>query len=274
MKTREWFYIIFIVILIQFIVQAAAWLYSGNNGALAYISFAGTVVSIILAVLAIMYSFVQSSSQQQSSSTISNQVEKLIDVVDRIDVGKQSLSDTLVHLNSVSEKIDHTIKQHDEVKKEVKSLSGWFRRFVDSSTSYHTDNEQERNEPSLHIRPFEAGYNGILTMSIFMYFIEHNNLTINNAISGFIEPVMKKLVDNDDEYEKLLAYQEGSFTIMYQMLSAYDCLKISQTTGHFKLTDDFRAECKGFIEFVVEQEDDDLINAVIKECELQSRHIS
>lgn len=117
MKTREWFYIIFIVILIQFIVQAAAWLYSGNNGALAYISFAGTVVSIILAVLAIMYSFVQSSSQQQSSSTISSQVDKLMDVVDKIDLSKQSLSDTLSHLNSVSRKLTTPLNNMTKLRK-------------------------------------------------------------------------------------------------------------------------------------------------------------
>ncbi|MEZ8154581.1 hypothetical protein ACED23_26400 [Vibrio splendidus] len=62
-KPREWLYIIFIIILLQFIVQAAAWLYGGNDGALGYISFAGTVVSIILAVLAIVYSYIQSLSQ-------------------------------------------------------------------------------------------------------------------------------------------------------------------------------------------------------------------
>ncbi len=57
LETREWVFIMLIVVLIQFIIQASAWLYGGNSGALGYLSFAGTAVSIILAVLAIIYSF-------------------------------------------------------------------------------------------------------------------------------------------------------------------------------------------------------------------------
>ncbi|WP_425543427.1 hypothetical protein, partial [Aeromonas salmonicida] len=68
LETREWIFVILITVLIQFIIQASAWLYGGNSGALGYLSFAGTAVSIILAVLAIIYSFLQSSAQEQGES--------------------------------------------------------------------------------------------------------------------------------------------------------------------------------------------------------------
>ncbi|WP_376882698.1 hypothetical protein [Aeromonas salmonicida] len=77
LETREWIFVILITVLIQFIIQASAWLYGGNSGALGYLSFAGTAVSIILAVLAIIYSFLQSSAQEKSSLNISTQVANL-----------------------------------------------------------------------------------------------------------------------------------------------------------------------------------------------------
>lgn len=267
MKTREWFYIIFIVILIQFIVQAAAWLYSGNSGALGYISFAGTVVSIILAVLAIMYSFVQSSSQQQSSSTISSQVDKLMDVVDKIDLSKQSLTDTLSHLNSVSEKIDHTIEQHDEVKKEVVVLSGRFKHFVESSSKYVQGADGENgNDESLYGKPFNSGYNGIASMCIFLYFIEKHDFTIDNGVDDFILPVFRQLKNGAGESDKFKDYQDGALMVAYQMLYSFGCLKVSVKSGHIELASEFRQECEDFIEYIDELEEDDYLSSIIKAC--------
>ncbi|NUE48125.1 hypothetical protein HUC45_24465, partial [Escherichia coli] len=77
-----------ITVLLKHIIQASAWLYGGNSGALGYLSFAGTAVSIILAVLAIIYSFLQSSAQEKSSLNISTQVAKLVDVVQNIEISK------------------------------------------------------------------------------------------------------------------------------------------------------------------------------------------
>ncbi|HGY5264072.1 TPA: hypothetical protein ACNU2R_003483, partial [Aeromonas salmonicida subsp. salmonicida] len=98
LETREWIFVILITVLIQFIIQASAWLYGENSGALGYLSFAGTAVSIILAVLAIIYSFLQSSAQEKSSLNISTQVAKLVDVVQNIEISKGTLQLTLEHL--------------------------------------------------------------------------------------------------------------------------------------------------------------------------------
>ncbi|WCH32275.1 hypothetical protein ONZ60_03945 [Aeromonas salmonicida] len=52
LETREWIFVILITVLIQFIIQASAWLYGGNSGALGYLSFAGTAgIQIISATL-------------------------------------------------------------------------------------------------------------------------------------------------------------------------------------------------------------------------------
>ena len=62
---REWILILILVVVIQFIVQVATWLYSERGSALSYLSFAGTLVSIILALLAIIYSYFSNSTLQQ-----------------------------------------------------------------------------------------------------------------------------------------------------------------------------------------------------------------
>ncbi|UPR26985.1 hypothetical protein ITG08_20465 [Vibrio cyclitrophicus] len=212
-----------------------------------------------------MYSFVQSSSQQQSSSTISSQVDKLMDVVDKIDLSKQSLSDTLSHLNSVSEKIDHTIEQHDEVKKEVKVLSGRFKHFVESSSKYVHEANDNSDEP-LHARPLSSGYNGIASMCIFLYFIEKHNFTIDNGVDEFILPVFRQLSDDAGDDEKFKDYQDGALMVAYQMLYSFGCLKVSAKSGHIELSGEFRSECEDFIEYSEEHKEDDYLSSIIKGC--------
>lgn len=63
---REWVFSIVIVSLVQAFVWYSAFVNAGSGSALNFISFAGTLVSIILAVLAIGYTYGESISQKKS----------------------------------------------------------------------------------------------------------------------------------------------------------------------------------------------------------------
>lgn len=92
-STRDWIFISIIV----FMVQAAVWFLSyhfgTNDSALSYVSFAGTLVSIILAVLAIGYTYVESQQQKNSSSTLTNQIASLDNIRDKLAIQADALED-------------------------------------------------------------------------------------------------------------------------------------------------------------------------------------
>ncbi len=78
---------------------------SMNSGeVLAYVSFAGTIVSIILAVLAIIYSFVQAQSQQVASESISREIFRLTDITTQIDTTSKDVTHVVTQLPVVLEK--------------------------------------------------------------------------------------------------------------------------------------------------------------------------
>ncbi|HAS6172320.1 TPA: hypothetical protein I7149_20120 [Vibrio vulnificus] len=260
LKTREWLFVLVIIILIQFIIQASAWLYGGNSGALGYLSFAGTAVSIILAILAIMYSFLQSSSQEQSASNISNQVMKLVDVVDNIDMSKSELSETLSHLKSVSQKIDLSIEHQAALKKDVGNLKAAFSKFASSGSRTKAPHTSD----SIHAAPFESGFNGVLMHIVFLYFGEKLDLNASETIEQLVSPILHKVsgLEGDDFY----AYNEGAFNSVFQLLISNGSVSAVDFSTPFELHEEFEEICSNFIEFVKEGSPD-LLKDIIELCE-------
>ncbi|MEI4549603.1 hypothetical protein [Pseudoalteromonas spongiae] len=282
MKPREWLYIIFIVILLQFIVQAAAWLYGGNSGALGYISFAGTVVSIILAVLAIVYSYIQSLSQQNSATQISSQVDKLMSVTERMDLSKNDLSLTLDHLKKVSEKIDITIDHQHQIKEQVESLTSEFSE-IDFESLLGSDRmvrkyaATQKNSDDYYDKPFSGGYVGLSYTCIFLYYAEKHNFEIGNVVNDFVMQVFSEFIDfeADSDRKSFFEFQEGNFVATYQLLASMDFMYLlgSGDDALFALNDKFKSACEEFIEFALSEDDEDdedstqLLKRIIECCQ-------
>jgi len=176
LKSREWIYIIVIVVLVQFFVQVSAWLYSGNSGALNYISFAGTLISIILAVLAIIYSYVQSVSQTNTSLNITKQVDSLILATKNIDLSKSQLLNTLDQLNGISEKIDRSIGHQERIDGKVDEI---FSRVNSSFVAVEqiqggANGEPQKNDLFSKLKVFEsfldASNVGVTAVLIYLYY--------------------------------------------------------------------------------------------------------
>lgn len=117
MKTREWILLILLLSVVQAFIWFLSHTYSGSNNALGYVSFAGTIISIILAVVAIIYNFTESVGQKNKSDLISIQIEKLRDVVANIDIKSDSLnviSEISQELSTFKESFDKRICETNE----------------------------------------------------------------------------------------------------------------------------------------------------------------
>ncbi len=102
----SWGLVTFILMLIEYIVFNWTYEYGSDSNLINQISFAGTIVSIILAVLAIIYSFVQSEGQKNDSNRIATQISSLETVVKEIDMSKVKFVSELERLEHISKKID------------------------------------------------------------------------------------------------------------------------------------------------------------------------
>ncbi len=269
MKTREWLFTIAIIILIQFIVQVGALIYSSDNNVLNYISFAGTIISIILATIAIVYSFVQTISQQSASSNISNQVDKLMSIVGQIDSSKKILVDSLEHLNNVSQKLDTSIEHQSKISSQVENLSKNITSpdYEKLSTLFNSElmqklnTEKPENTNEIHEKILTNGYNGTQFMSLSLYYGEKNKLTLNETFEKITTAVIHNHVEASDTTELLIQNQAGMFLGVWQILAALDLVRITdRKKGTFTLSQNFANEIDTFIEFISSDtsEDEDL----------------
>lgn len=84
----------------QWTVRAA-----GNRDVIDYISFAGTVVGMILAVLAIVYSYLANASQKNDADSIRSQVTSLNDAIARADISGNRFSDEVQRLQEIRDSL-------------------------------------------------------------------------------------------------------------------------------------------------------------------------
>lgn len=114
---REWILAIIILLIIEGFIFWISFQFSGNSSALGYVSFAGTLISIILAILAIGYTYGESQQQKNSSSTLANQLESLVNIKDKLEVHAHALED-IKHVKdsmlNFSNQIDSHFKENQQ----------------------------------------------------------------------------------------------------------------------------------------------------------------
>lgn len=84
------------LLITQWTVRAA-----GNRDVLDYISFAGTVVSMLLAVLAIVYSFFATASQRGDAEAMRTQLDSLNQTVSRADLSGKAFEREVENLSAI-----------------------------------------------------------------------------------------------------------------------------------------------------------------------------
>ena len=223
-STREWWLLIFILILIQFVVQWFSYQYSGSSNALGYISFAGTLVSIILGLVAIIYSFVQSISHTSTVAEIKDQVERLILAGVDITKSKDDLHASAFELSKIADDLASKVTENTSATKEivgsVSKLSDAFVSGLSSSTTQEkVDNLKDDGEPIGTI--IES--NRVLV--VFMVVAIYEGCKRGFSISDITNKVLKPLSEKNIEHFKHL---EGALSGVAFSLEAEGFLELSQ----------------------------------------------
>jgi len=83
-QQRDWVYILILSMVGQFIIYFLAFVYNSSTNALGYVSFAGTMVSIILAVIAIGYTYGESIRQKHNEDELIIQIRGLSEIKEKL----------------------------------------------------------------------------------------------------------------------------------------------------------------------------------------------
>ncbi|MGL6525025.1 hypothetical protein ACSZNV_08355 [Aeromonas hydrophila] len=157
-KTREWWMLIVLIIVIQWMVHFWSTKAMSSNEMVSYVSFAGTLVSTILAVLAIIYSFIQSASQQTSSEIISREVHKLHEIVkevnlstERVNVSLGKIPNLIVQVEKLPAIIERSIVTGvDPIKEQNVTLLDMFKELTVSqgkNTNAELESDIQEDDP-------------------------------------------------------------------------------------------------------------------------------
>ncbi len=120
---REWVFSIIIISLVQAFVWYAAFVNAGNGSALNFISFAGTLVSIILAVLAIGYTYGESLAQKNHSDTVVNQITSLNKAIGNVEAQTENLSQIKDISDNLSKFSIQMERKFEATHQQVESIS-------------------------------------------------------------------------------------------------------------------------------------------------------
>lgn len=123
---KDWIYIFIISLFLQFIIYYFSFIYGGSVKALGYISFAGTIISIILAVIAIGYTYGESIRQKTSSDQLLVEISGLRDIKDKL-AGQVDLLENIAAIKSAVEQTETAVKGIDFEKQFSKLLKTEFK---------------------------------------------------------------------------------------------------------------------------------------------------
>lgn len=250
---REWFFVIFIIMLTQFLVQFIAFIYAGSSSALGYISISGTIVSIILALLAIIYSYYQSTSQANSSSSLNSQIDKLIGIVDKIKTDKSDFGHELEQLSDIREKIDSTFSlqkaSHAQVRELTDSIGDLSNNRLSDSYQNDTGNDQFG-------KLVVEGDNLIHLTLIIIHYASTVGVELKNIWTELSQPTVQALHKGKASPE-LLEFYKGSISSVITVLKALDFIEVTGDDFPIVTDDEFEARLSSFRDFIASRDDED-----------------
>ncbi|MEX2411337.1 MAG: hypothetical protein WD607_08215 [Candidatus Paceibacterota bacterium] len=232
---REWVFMIVIIITIQFLIQFTAWIYSEDGSIISYISFTGTIVSIILALLAIIYAFVQTLTQQNSSQKLNSQIDQLVGVVKNIESSESGLNDLLDHTLNISRKVDESIAKQELIESEIGNVKDKLEFFekpeyvngLSEPAEGLTDNVKE-----LLSKKIMTSSVGVVSNILIIYYGFIKELTVRNAVNE----LSKKYVE-EQESKKVYAkgHANGSMIALASLLNSIDLLSYNDIDEKYKI---------------------------------------
>lgn len=201
--------VVLIVVETQYIINGWVSNYGGNKQIVDYVSFAGTIVSIILAVLAIVYSYYQNFSQQRDSHNLSRQIDNLKIAVSDAESTSRHFSAATDRLEEIGKKLDQTISLGESSRDQISEL----RRSMEEKAGASAPASEVESTTSKALEKLAAVLQSAATVGqLAIYYI-----LVKSAERGLDTSEIKKrfgdvLLNSDPLYDRSFFYG-AAFTL-------------------------------------------------------------
>ena len=211
-KSEFWLLFLFIVTLIG-AISYIAHDQAGNGSALNYVSFTSTIVSIILALIAIGYTYGESIKERQSSESLANQISILSTLSGRL----QEHSEGLASIKEIDKKVTHI---RDNIN----------HKDLDISTSFNNDIPLENKYSSLDtitdilIEKADQGYHISLTAFFLLEYVSLNGMTNKSTL---LSDLRDRLLEESDTLSEVDSYFIiGAFSQLFDVFSKLGLIRV------------------------------------------------
>lgn len=223
---REWIHLIITLSIIQAFIWWVSFQFSNSSNALGYVSFAGTLISIILAVLAIGYTYGESQQQKNSSNTLSTQIDSLIKIKEKLEIQADALigiKELHNFLGSFDQKIDGHFK---ETKTKIDTFANSFQSFDGKKMDIAVSEIIDSKEILSGI--FNSKTSHFLKLCLIISILYCENRNINDSF-GKIKNYITKL--------DIEEFREGEFELIFfggcvSLLSVLNGIGVIKSKGN------------------------------------------
>lgn len=251
-------WIVALIIILTSLVQAFIWYVSfinaGNGSALNFVSFAGTLISIILAVLAIGYTYGESINQKGKSDSLSVQISALTEVTSNIKTQADAISEVSnikTELESVAQRIEsgflETKKNVSDVSTAIDTVNRRFDEINLTRRAPFTASGLDKAEVSSSLL---AARTPIMEISILIiaYFADVKKIQMNSEqCNRELKKIFEKLIHDGHE-----VFETEVTTLKLFTGSVVSCISVLEGFGLL-----FRSHGNDMTHIVYDEEDED-----------------
>lgn len=140
---KEWILLIFIVVLLEFIFLDFVFSASANKELVNLFSFGSTLISIVLALIAIFYSFLQTESQKEDGRFLAKQIQSLTDVSNTLKDSGVKVDSSVSYMQSFVDSLGNISGEVSQSRQAIESVE---KKLGELSTSQKISSQAENQE--------------------------------------------------------------------------------------------------------------------------------
>ncbi|WP_153011088.1 hypothetical protein [Pseudomonas oryzihabitans] len=236
LNTREWIFLTIIIAMIQFIIHWLSMSYAGSTKALGYTSFAGTIISIILAVLAIIYSFLQNSSQNNLSQTLQKHAETISGLTEKLEISEAQITSSLSQLKHASERIEKSIEIQTDTNFKIAEIATKSAEKSEEKQEKRDVRTESPRQPKEENNIYESRFMDPTINGLLIHLTCKHKISTSEALSKIIRPWIEKTIEKDEDFPKEFRARCTRYSATWMLLSSLGIVNHTRKNGKTYLT--------------------------------------
>lgn len=259
---REWILIIALLMLIEYLISSNSYTFRDDQTLLNYISFSSTIASILLAVIAIIYGFLQSDSNSKANNKLLDSLDEFKKVHNKILKNSEKSEKQLDRLSSITNILESLNNSMDQSSSKIALMENKIFEMHESSkivkdeiikisnikNNSMTDKEDESSITIARIMLRRSTiYADFIAYALNIVNSKKEIITIAEFGNKYLVPIKNHVTDEDKSIFDDKIVIACVFTIL-NMLKAAKLISINEEDNHIIISRDLSKELPIFSE--------------------------